>query len=272
MDRETAARLLAGGTEAEVVEVLATQGSVPREAGTRMLVTATQALGTIGGGHLELAAITLARARLARGERTPHEARHPLGPALGQCCGGVVWLRHQRLEASSLAAWTPPAPRFFLQLYGAGHVGRAIAALLATLPCRVQWIDEREEQFPAGLVLPPHIERVCVEPVQAEVAVAPPGAHVLVLTHSHDLDFAIVEAVLRRGDFAFLGLIGSGTKRARFEHRLLARGFTPEQVARMVCPIGIEGLAGKEPEVVAVSAVAQLLQLSAPPGPSPAPR
>ena len=272
MDRETAARLLAGGTEAEVVEVLATQGSVPREAGTRMLVTATQALGTIGGGHLELAAITLARARLARRERTPHEARHPLGPALGQCCGGVVWLRHQRLDASALAAWTEPAPRFFLQLYGAGHVGRAIAALLATLPCRVQWIDEREEQFPAGLVLPPHIARVCVEPVQAEVAVAPPGAHVLVLTHSHDLDFAIVEAMLRRGDFAFLGLIGSGTKRARFEHRLLARGFTPEQVARMVCPIGIEGLAGKEPEVVAVSAVAQLLQLSAPPGPSPAPR
>jgi xanthine dehydrogenase accessory factor len=272
MDRETAARLLAAGTEAEVVEVLATQGSVPREAGTRMLVTATQALGTIGGGHLELAAITLARARLARGERTPHEARHPLGPALGQCCGGVVWLRHQRLDASALAAWKEPAPRFFLQLYGAGHVGRAIAALLATLPCRVQWIDEREEQFPAGLVLPPHIERVCVEPVQAEVAVAPPGAHVLVLTHSHDLDFAIVEAVLRRGDFAFLGLIGSGTKRARFEHRLLARGFTPEQVARMASPIGIEGLAGKEPEVVAVSAVAQLLQLSAPPGPSPAPR
>jgi xanthine dehydrogenase accessory factor len=272
MDRETAARLLAAGTEAEVVEVLATQGSVPREAGTRMLVTATQALGTIGGGHLELAAITLARARLARRERTPHEARHPLGPALGQCCGGVVWLRHQRLDASALAAWKEPAPRFFLQLYGAGHVGRAIAALLATLPCRVQWIDEREEQFPAGLVLPPHIARVCVEPVQAEVAVAPPGAHVLVLTHSHDLDFAIVEAMLRRGDFAFLGLIGSRTKRARFEHRLLARGFTPEQVARMVCPIGIEGLAGKEPEVVAVSAVAQLLQLSALPGPSPTPR
>jgi xanthine dehydrogenase accessory factor len=271
MNRETAVRLLAAGTEAEVVEVVATQGSVPREAGTRMLVTAGEAFGTIGGGHLELAAITLARSRLASGERAPHEARHPLGPALGQCCGGVVWLRHRRLDAEALQAWAGPAPRFFLQLYGAGHVGRAIAALLATLPCRVQWIDEREEQFPAGLVLPPHIERVCVEPVQAEVAVAPPGAHVLVLTHSHDLDYAIVEAVLKRGDFAFLGLIGSGTKRARFEHRLLARGFTPAQVARMTCPIGIEGLAGKEPEVVAVSAVAQLLALSAPPAPSPPP-
>jgi len=271
MDHATAARLLAAGTAAEIVEVSATQGSVPREAGTRMLVTATEALGTIGGGHLELAAIELARARLTRADHTPQETRHPLGPALGQCCGGVVWLRHRRLDEAALAAWPEPVPRLFLQLYGAGHVGRAIAALLATLPCRVQWIDEREEQFPAGLVLPPHIERVCVEPVQAEVSVAPPGAHVLVLTHSHDLDFAIVEAVLRRGDFAFLGLIGSRTKRARFEHRLLARGFTPAQVARITCPIGIKGLAGKEPEVVAISAVAQLLRLSAPPAPSPPP-
>ena len=271
MDRATAERLQAAGVPAEVVEVTATQGSVPREAGTRMLVTAREALGTIGGGHLELAAIALARERLARDERRPHESRHPLGPALGQCCGGVVWLRHQRLDASALEAWGEPPPRFFLQLYGAGHVGRAIAALLATLPCRVQWIDEREEQFPAGFAWPAHIERVCVEPVQAEVDSAPPGAHLLVLTHSHDLDFAIVEAALERGDFAFLGLIGSRTKRARFEHRLLARGFTADQLARLTCPIGIEGLAGKEPEVVAISAVAQLLALSAPPAPSPPP-
>ncbi|MFM7533023.1 MAG: xanthine dehydrogenase accessory protein XdhC [Rubrivivax sp.] len=263
--RGAAEQWLSQGREAELIEVTATQGSVPREAGTRMLVSAHEALGTIGGGHLELAAIALARERLARGERSPHDSRHPLGPALGQCCGGVVWLRHQRLDAAALQAWSEPPPRFFLQLYGAGHVGRAIAGLLATLPCRVQWIDEREEQFPAGLALPPHIERVCVEPVQAEVDTAPPGAHLLVLTHSHDLDYAIVEAALKRGNFAFLGLIGSRTKRARFEHRLLARGFTESQLARLTCPIGIEGLASKEPEVVAVSAVAQLLRLTSGP-------
>ena len=263
-----ATRLVAAGTPTEIIEVLAAAGSVPREAGTRMLVTAQEAFGTVGGGHLELVAIELARARLARAETHPHMQRHPLGPALGQCCGGVVTLRHARLDAQALAAWPQAQPRFFLQLYGAGHVGRAIAALLATLPCRVQWIDARDDEFPAGMALPAHIEKVCAEPVEAEVAHAPPGAHVLVLTHSHDLDFAIVQAWLKRGDFAFLGLIGSRTKRARFEHRLLARGHAPEAVARVCCPIGVPGLAGKEPEVVAISTVAQLLQLTSPPGSS----
>jgi xanthine dehydrogenase accessory factor len=266
--RGHAARLVAQATPAEIVEVVAAAGSVPREAGTRMLVTAQEAFGTVGGGHLELVAIELARARLARAEVTPHVQRHPLGPALGQCCGGVVTLRHARLDAQALASWPQTQPRFFLQLYGAGHVGRAIAALLATLPCRVQWIDARDDEFPAGMALPAHIEKVCAEPVAAEVASAPAGAHVLVLTHSHDLDFAIVQAWLKRGDFAFLGLIGSRTKRARFEHRLLARGHAPEAVARVCCPIGVPGLAGKEPEAVAISTVAQLLQLTSPPGSS----
>ena len=130
--------------------------------------------------------------------------------------------------------------------------------LLSTLDCRVQWIDERESQFPAGR-LPTHIERVCVEPVQAEVAVAPPGAHYLVLTHSHELDLALALAILQRGDFGWFGLIGSKTKRARFEHRLLERGIAPAQLARMVCPIGLPGIVGKEPEVIAVAVVAQLL-------------
>ncbi|MFZ4651589.1 MAG: xanthine dehydrogenase accessory protein XdhC, partial [Rubrivivax sp.] len=254
------------------VDVLAAEGSVPREAGTRMLVTAHEVVGTVGGGHLELVAIEQARARLARGEPAAQVQRHPLGPALGQCCGGVVTLRHTRLDAQALAAWPATPPRFFLQLYGAGHVGRAIAALLTTLPCRVQWIDAREDEFPSDLQLPPHIEQVCAEPVEAEVAGAPAGGHVLVLTHSHDLDFAIVQAWLKRGDFAFLGLIGSRTKRARFEHRLLARGHAPEAVARICCPIGVPGLAGKEPEVVAISAVAQLLQLTSPPASAPVPR
>ena len=269
--RAAAARLVAAGTPADIIEVLHATGSVPREAGTRMLVTAHEAFGTVGGGHLELVAIEQARARLARGEPAPHVQRHPLGPALGQCCGGVVTLRHSRLDAQALAAWPEAPPRFFLQLYGAGHVGRAIAALLATLPCRVQWIDAREDEFPAGLHLPPHIDKVCAEPVEAEVASAPAGAHVLVLTHSHDLDFEIVRAWLARGDFAFLGLIGSRTKRARFEHRLLARGHAPEAVARVCCPIGVPGLTGKEPEVVAISAVAQLLQLTSPPALAPPP-
>jgi len=256
-----AARWLAAGVPGVVVEVAKTAGSVPREAGTRMLVSATQAVGTIGGGHLELLAIQNARALLANVPGfDPVERHYPLGPALGQCCGGAVTLRFARLDARSAQAWSAAVPRFFLQLYGAGHVGRAIVRLLSSIACQVQWIDEREDEFPVDAPLPAHIERVCVEPVEAEVDVAPPGAFYLVLTHRHDLDMRIAEAILRRGDFGYLGLIGSQTKRARFLHRYEQRGIAAESLARMTCPIGVPGITGKEPDVIAVSVVAQLLQ------------
>lgn len=260
----SATEWVCAGVPGVVVEVSAARGSVPRERGTRMLVSAAQALGTVGGGHLELLAIEIARGMLAGplpGAVEPFERHFPLGPALGQCCGGAVTLRFSRLDAKALREWPTAAPRFFLQLYGAGHVGRAIIRLLSDLPCQVQWIDERESEFPAEGLLPAHIEKVCVEPVEAEVAVAPPGACYLVLTHNHDLDLRITEAILRRGDFRFLGLIGSATKRARFLHRYEARGIPARTLARMTCPIGVPGIEGKEPEIIAIAAVAQLLQL-----------
>lgn len=273
--RSSARRWQAEGRPAVVVEVRAHQGSVPRETGTRMLVAADEAVGTIGGGHLELKAIADARELLRLclapsplSERGPDSGqpaaivqRIALGPSLGQCCGGVLELSFTALAACDLNDWPTPAPLFTLQLYGAGHVGRAIVRLLGGIHCRVQWIDEREAEFPIG-PLPPHIERVCVEPVHAEVAAAPPGASYLVLTHSHELDLAITQAILSRGDFGYFGLIGSKTKRARFEHRLRDRGFAPSIIERMTCPIGVPGISGKEPEVIAVGVVAQLLQLS----------
>ncbi|MCW5656638.1 MAG: xanthine dehydrogenase accessory protein XdhC [Burkholderiaceae bacterium] len=251
---------LAEGRAAIVVEVCGHRGSVPRETGTRMLVDARHVLGTIGGGHLELQAIEHAR-RLLRGEALRGEQQLALGPTLGQCCGGAVRLRYRPLADTEPASWPAAAPRFALQLYGAGHVGRAIVRLLEGIHCRVSWIDARESEFPPECDAP-HIERVCAEPVEAEVAQAPPGAFYLVLTHSHALDLAITEAILKRGDFAYLGLIGSRTKRARFMHRLEARGFAPDTLARLTCPIGVPGIAGKEPEVIAVAVVAQLLQQS----------
>jgi xanthine dehydrogenase accessory factor len=254
-----------------VVEVTAHKGSVPRETGTRMLVAADEVVGTIGGGHLELQAIQEARQMLAtHGAATPPPRdRHiALGPSLGQCCGGALDLRFTSLAAIDLDAWSAPPPLFTLQLYGAGHVGRAIVRLLETLPCRVQWIDERESEFPSapGEAAPSttaaHIERLCVEPVDAEVKHAPPGAFYLVLTHSHDLDLALAHEILKRGDFGWFGLIGSRTKRARFEHRLTERGIAAETLARMSCPIGVQGIEGKEPEVIAVAVVAQMLQVA----------
>jgi xanthine dehydrogenase accessory factor len=257
---EAARDWLAAGRAAVVIEVVDFKGSVPRETGTRMLVAADAVVGTIGGGHLELQAIAQARSMLAdRGARAPQEREIALGPTLGQCCGGVLRLRWQPLSGALMSAWPAPGPHFHLQLYGAGHVGRAIVRLLAGIDCHAQWIDERDSEFPAE-PSPPHIERVCVEPVEAEVAAAPPRTFFLVLTHSHDLDLRITEAILRRGDFGYLGLIGSATKRARFVHRFEQRGIAPDVLARLTCPIGVPGIRGKEPEVIAIAAVAQLLQ------------
>ena len=265
--RALAASWLVTGRRAIVVEVTEVRGSVPRETGTRMLVAQQQLAGTIGGGHLELKAIEQARALLAGAPDVACTTRFPLGPALGQCCGGIVNLRFAPLDADALQAWPVRPPRFELQLFGAGHVGRAIVRALAPLPVRVAWIDEREEEFPEQLfdgepAWPEHIRRVCVDAVEAEVRVAPPGAFYLVLTHQHDLDLRISEEILRRGDFGFFGLIGSRTKRQRFIHRFERRGIDPEAIARMTCPIGVPGIDGKEPEVIAAAVVAQLLQAS----------
>lgn len=260
--RDTAARWLADGEPAIVVEVVEALGSAPREAGTRMLVSALRCAGTVGGGHLELKAIERARAMLAADERAAQQAHYPLGPALGQCCGGAVTLAFTRLDTKTLGAWPKVAPRFHLQLYGAGHVGRAIVAALAPLHVVVDWIDERDAEFPPDAELPPQVRKVCVDTIEGEVACAPRGAFYLVLTHRHDLDLRIGEAILKRGDFAFFGLIGSRTKRNRFIHRYEQRGIPFETIARMTCPIGVPGIAGKEPEVIAAAVVAQLLQVS----------
>lgn len=262
MLNDAASAWLAEGRPAVVVTVSEAAGSVPRDAGTRMLVSAESCIGTIGGGHLELQAIATARAMLKDADLQPRQQRQALGPALGQCCGGVVVLRFEPLGTDATAGWVR-RPRFHLQLYGAGHVGRAIARLLAPLDVMVDWIDEREDEFPAlidGKPWPRHIRRVAVDAVEAEVARAPAGAHYLVLTHRHDLDERIAEAILQRGDFGYFGLIGSLTKRARFRHRFEQRGFAASVIDRMTCPIGVPGIAGKEPEVIAIGVVAQLLQ------------
>jgi xanthine dehydrogenase accessory factor len=263
---QIAADWLERAEPAVLVEVTLARGSTPRDPGTRMLVSRERVEGTIGGGHLELKAIEQARRMLDQPGPGSQSAHYPLGPALGQCCGGAVTLRFEWLAAAHLESWPRSQPRFHLQLYGAGHVGRAIARLLTTLDCEVDWIDEREQEFPDSLDglgsgrWPAHIRRIAVDAVEAEVDDAPPGAFYLVLTHQHDLDLRITEAILRRGDFSYLGLIGSKTKRQRFFRYYERRGIAAESIARVTCPIGVSGIDGKEPEVIAIAVLAQLLQ------------
>ena len=272
MLRQVASAWLDAGRSAIVVEVIRARGSVPRGNGTRMLVARDAKAGTIGGGHLELKVIHAARAMLADvADRTDgavarREAHFALGPSLGQCCGGAVTIAMTPLDALALSAWPGSEPLFHLQLHGAGHVGRAIATLLATLDCRVDWFDERDEEFPAttnlGSPWPSHVHQFSADTIEMEVGRAPPGAFYLVLTHEHALDRRIVERILRRGDFGFCGLIGSKTKRATFVRRLAERGVDAAAIERLVCPIGLPGIDGKAPEIIAAAVVAQLLQLT----------
>ena len=232
----------------EVTEVL---GSTPREAGALMLVTDNASFGTIGGGELEWRAMQRAREALA-GEPVPEQIRLPLGPALQQCCGGHVTLTLTRLApahrddlARRLATAQERLPR--LVLFGAGHVGQALARALEPLPCRLRWLDSRPGMAPAEHVSYP----ATVRTERSDL--------VLVMTHSHSMDLAIVEARLRHEDFAWLGLIGSATKRRRFEGQLTASGIPAERLARLVCPIGLASIKGKDPAVIAASVTAQLL-------------
>jgi xanthine dehydrogenase accessory factor len=248
-----------------LVVVSRTTGSVPREVGAWMAVTADGITGTVGGGHLEFDAIARAR-RALEGEALQAEVRYPLGPSLGQCCGGVVWLAFEHVAAGEdLAARLPQLALRPLALFGAGHVGQAIAHIARDLPLALQWIDSRENQFPER---PPERgwrQEVC-DPAADAVADLAPGSAVLIMSHNHVEDFDIVAACLKRqreqGDLGFIGMIGSRSKWASFRQRLEARGFGEAERAQVTCPIGVPGVAGKQPAVIAVAVLAQILALS----------
>jgi xanthine dehydrogenase accessory factor len=313
--------LLAHGDAVVLVTVARAEGSAPREAGTKMIVTREAAKHTIGGGHLEWKAIETARQVLRDGMRMPHTRRlerFALGPSLGQCCGGAVALAFERLDVGDLGWVTSlakrvaagqstvrsvsfgPAPDavmlsdpepgvesadcllwdgagfddssalltetiaprdFAVVLFGAGHVGAALVRVLGTLPCHVRWVDERDAQFPAPNTL--QADNVTIDANDAPdeaVDHAAPNTYFIVMTHDHQRDLALAERILQRGDFAFFGMIGSHSKRKQFEHRLAARGLDPARIARMQCPLGVEGIEDKSPEIIAISAAAQVLR------------
>jgi len=292
----------AGREPMALVTILATEGSAPRGAGTRMVVTAGGQQGTIGGGALEFHAVEQARAILGQPAGCWRVQDYPLGPLLGQCCGGRVrllvehvdrarldWLRgagegrtlHSRLCEGHVErsvggeAFAPPPSargerpgvgaafaetlgleRRPLYLFGAGHVGQAIARHAAGLPFRLAWFDTRPmfESIPGVALIPEAGVEQCVSEASANAAM-------LILTHDHGLDYRLTRAALSRAPVAFTGLIGSATKRARFLSRLERDGVPIEARARLTCPIGVEGVVGKEPEVIAVATLAQLLRL-----------
>jgi xanthine dehydrogenase accessory factor len=275
-----------------LVTILATEGSAPRGSGARMVVTAADVRGTIGGGALEHQAIAQARAILDLAPGSWRIQDYPLGPLLGQCCGGRVRLLVEHLGPETTAWLEAPHPtltrltmervvrsrdvpdgtprlvargdrpdvfvepveceRRQVLLFGAGHVGRALAERAEGLPFRIAWYDCRPEAAERpGVVL------ADCDVMVACAGAAEPDALVAIMTHDHGLDYRLAAAALA-GRADFVGLIGSATKRARFLSKLAQDGI---DAARLRCPIGLPGVTGKEPEAIAISVLAQLLSL-----------
>lgn len=323
LSRRDHIRLLSASGPVMLVSVAAIRGSTPREAGAFMLITPDAISGTIGGGNLEHQVTRRVREGLGAGADKLARAeivRFPLGPGLGQCCGGSVEVGFhllsgvaketlrtalQEIETAPIRAdghWvTVPTDcsdiarvsaaharmlsdsfgvarggivtlngvetlclrlddaRTPMWIFGAGHVGKAIVQALAPLPFDIHLIDSRDA-FLAG-VEGENIQVCQNDKPESEVADIPAGAHVLILTHNHALDFEICRAALVRDDLGFVGMIGSQTKRARFVRRFSDRGLSQAEIGRLTCPIGIQGITGKQPVVIAASVAAQVLSV-----------
>ena len=247
-----------------LVTINATRGSTPQGEGASMMITEEGAIsGTIGGGALEYAVINEAVHLMKSGTTGIIKKHYPLGPDLGQCCGGSVEIelgifdRSMRADIQSKRDAIRHDASTPLYVFGAGHVGRALVMALAPLPFTVTWIDERAEIFPDHI--PRNVNAKRIDNPLDEIGNIPHQGFCLVMTHSHPLDLALVGAALQRNDLAYIGLIGSATKRARFESRLRQSGHGAAALKRMICPVGLPGLYGKEPAVIAASIAADLL-------------
>ena len=316
--------LAAADEPAVLVTVAGIRGSAPREIGAKMIVTATETIGTIGGGQLEYQSTRVAAGLL---DDDRHSLRSfPLGSAMGQCCGGVVeilfeplsqgmpaWLRDlralhgqrepaivvTRISRSEPAKFVVTADNVFgdeegdasmvatardvlggdrpdalrqvqefyepvvmpdlnIAVFGAGHVGSAVVAALSGLDCNIRWVDSRRNVFRN---VPENVRAIEAPEPALEVAAMPPDSYYLVMTHSHAIDFDVCDRILRRKDARYCGLIGSVSKRRRFEKRYRQQGMAQGMIDTLVCPIGVDGISGKKPAEIAVSAAAEILKV-----------
>lgn len=255
----TLTHFLATNPTAIVAELTSVRGSSPREQGTLMLVGPGAIFGTIGGGALEYLVTEHARRLIASGQA---EAAMdvPLGPEIGQCCGGRVGISLRHADAALRASLLErvereDAARPHIYVFGAGHVGKALAQMLALLPVQTHVIDTRPDELPDL----PGIDARAVAMPEAVVRSAPAGSSYVILTHDHALDFLIAFEALARMDSPYIGMVGSQTKRARFASWYRAEGGDDTALARLVLPIGAQGLGDKRPEVIAALAAAEIM-------------
>ncbi|KKB80204.1 hypothetical protein VW35_07220 [Devosia soli] len=251
---------LAANPDIIACELTSVRGSSPREQGTFMLVALGAIYGTIGGGALEYMVIDHARRLIAEG-RAEAAMEVPLGPEIGQCCGGRVNVALRYADAkvrrdviARTMAEDAATPRVYV--FGAGHVGRVLAQILSLLPVRVQVIDTRQDELD---LLPSGIAHRRVAMPEAVVRAAPRGSAYVILTHDHALDFLIANEALARLDSPYVGMVGSKTKRAKFASWYLEQGGQRTALERLVLPIGAQGLGDKRPSVIAALAAAEIM-------------
>ncbi len=241
-------------------ELTSVKGSSPREQGTFMVVGPEGTVGTIGGGALEYLVIEHARRLIAEG-RAEEAMDVPLGPEIGQCCGGrvTVTLRHADAATRQLLverAANDEAGRPAVYVFGAGHVGRVLAQILTLLPVRLEVIDTRRDEL---ALLPAGIAGHRVAMPEAVVRQAPQGSSFVIVTHDHALDFLIALEALKRTDSPYVGMVGSQTKKAKFASWFREQGGDEKALGRLVLPIGAQGLGDKRPEVIAALAAAEIM-------------
>ena len=236
------------GDSGVLVTILGSAGSAPRKSGSKMLVTSDNTYDTIGGGHLEYLLTEKARNLLLHQHVQPILEHIPLGPKLGQCCGGSVTALLEPLGSK----------RLHLAIFGAGHVGKALIHALSPLECLITWIDNRAELFTGNI--PDNVEILVSDEPESEAQHLSQDSYCLVVTHNHQLDYAITEAVLKQNNSAWLGVIGSETKARRFRLRLENKGiFSKEQINHLRCPVGLEQVGGRKPAEIAIAIGAEIL-------------
>jgi xanthine dehydrogenase accessory factor len=228
--------------------VMGAAGSVPRDQGSKMVITEDNQYDTLGGGHLEYKVVQHAQVLLSEQTAGNYVEHFPLGASLGQCCGGSVSVLLESFAIKGLN----------LTVFGAGHVAKALMTILSQLPGRVRWVDSRKEMFSQNEYH--NVENIHTEDPVDVIKILPENSQVLILTHNHQLDFELVQEALKRHDFSYVGCIGSQTKAQRFRMRLQHKGFSDVDIANMVCPVGDDSIPGKLPMEVAVSISAQLIK------------
>jgi xanthine dehydrogenase accessory factor len=260
MERQSAEHFLGRFPSSVLVSVETARGSTPREAGAWMIVSETVIFKTIGGGQLEYMAIDKAR-HMLRAKDDEDNMKISLGPELGQCCGGRVTLELKVIdEALALEIIAAEAREFELlphvYVFGAGHVGNALCRALTLLPVRTILVDARQAELDAA---PEGVEKILAAMPESLVAQAPSGSAFFVLTHDHALDFLILKEALAQNDTAYVGMIGSKSKRATFKSWHLREGGDEAALARLVCPMGGSAVKDKRPEVIAALAAAEVM-------------